>query len=579
MKKIPAACFTHRPSGRKQKCLLALMTLFAISTLNASLNPETLKRIASLPPKEINRMADNAMASGDTGRAMVLYKVVCDRAAEQNNNTGLEIFAHAYLGAGEAALAQDNHVMALEMLIKGLKICENSDSRKTKKDIASFYKNIGNIHCLFEDYERGCEYYKKALEYCRKYHDRNTECKILINLTGIFTFIGNVKEAGKYHSAFNKIRDKNDKVHTFMSLLNTGLINKSAKKHDAAIRQFKSLATNPLSHEIAPIYICSVYEQLYKTYMETGNYASAWVYINKCREIAERNKMQNKFIETLKGMADLYDREGNKNAAKRYKLEYFTLKDSIYNFRRFDVVKHTQFLYETEKISQEISTLHRQKTERDNVIRKQQRTIFYSIAALTVLGGLLVVICRQKNKIKENYNDLYAVNRRAAEKQQEMAIRHLHDMEKMKEKDRKIEHMSEQLGLSGSKYRTSKLNDSGKQQLQEAIMDIMENRKEFCRYDFSLEWLAREVGSNSKYVSQVINDTFHKNFSNFVNEYRINLACLRLADEEFANYTIRAVAESVGFKSYATFITVFRKTTGIPPSMYQKKVKEDKNAS
>lgn len=556
------------------------MVLLTINTLKASQNHGNTERIASLSPKEINKMADNAMASGDTGRAMVLYKVVCDRAADTSDNTEPDIFAHAYLGAGEAAFAQANYAMALEMFVKGLKICENSDNKKNKKDIAAFYKNIGNVYCLFEDYERGCEYYKKALEYCRKYPDKNMECKILINLTGIYTFMGNAEEARKYHSAFEKIRDKNDKVHTFMSMLNTGLINKCAKNHATAIRQLKSLAASSSHHEIAPIYMCSAYAQLYTAYMETGNNDSALVYLNKCKDIAEKNKIQNKFIEVLKDMAYVYERMGDKNAAMRYKSQYLTLKDSIYNSRKFDAAKHIQFLYETEKISQEISTLHKQKTERDNVINKQQRAIFYSIAILTVMGGLLIVIYRQKNRIKENYNDLYAVNRRAVEKQEEMVLRHQHDMEKMKEKDQKLEQLSELLGLSGTKYQSSKLNDSGKQQLQEAIMDIMENRKEFCRYDFSLEWLAREVGSNSKYVSQVINDTFHKNFSNFVNEYRINLACLRLADEEnFANYTIRAVAESVGFKSYATFITVFRKITGIPPSMYQKKVKEDKDAS
>lgn len=31
---------------------------------------------------------------------------------------------------------------------------------------------------------------------------------------------------------------------------------------------------------------------------------------------------------------------------------------------------------------------------------------------------------------------------------------------------------------------------------------------------------------------------------------------------------MKAVAESVGFKSYSSFVSVFRKVTGITPSLY-----------
>lgn len=104
----------------------------------------------------------------------------------------------------------------------------------------------------------------------------------------------------------------------------------------------------------------------------------------------------------------------------------------------------------------------------------------------------------------------------------------------------------------------------------------MDNGTEFCRPDFSLEALARLVGSNSSYVSQTINAVYGKNFSNFVNEYRVRLACRKLADiERYGNITIRGVGESVGYSSYGTFIKVFKNITGMPPSLYQKMVFEE----
>ena len=39
---------------------------------------------------------------------------------------------------------------------------------------------------------------------------------------------------------------------------------------------------------------------------------------------------------------------------------------------------------------------------------------------------------------------------------------------------------------------------------------------------------------------------------------------------------MKAVAESVGFRSYSSFVSVFRKITGITPSLYQNMALKDK---
>ena len=59
---------------------------------------------------------------------------------------------------------------------------------------------------------------------------------------------------------------------------------------------------------------------------------------------------------------------------------------------------------------------------------------------------------------------------------------------------------------------------------------------------------------------------------------RVRSACMRLSDlQGFGNYTVKAIGESVGYKVYGTFINVFKKATGITPSMYQKLTLEEAN--
>ena len=43
----------------------------------------------------------------------------------------------------------------------------------------------------------------------------------------------------------------------------------------------------------------------------------------------------------------------------------------------------------------------------------------------------------------------------------------------------------------------------------------------------------------------------------------------------YGNYTIEAISESVGFKSRSTFVTSFKRITGLTPSQYQRMAREE----
>lgn len=109
------------------------------------------------------------------------------------------------------------------------------------------------------------------------------------------------------------------------------------------------------------------------------------------------------------------------------------------------------------------------------------------------------------------------------------------------------------------------------------IMHTMEQTEDFCDSNFTIERLAEKAGTNTHYASQVINQVFGKNFRTLLNEYRIKEAMRRLMDDDtYGKLTIKAISESVGYKSQANFITVFTRITGIKPSMYQKLSREEK---
>ena len=125
------------------------------------------------------------------------------------------------------------------------------------------------------------------------------------------------------------------------------------------------------------------------------------------------------------------------------------------------------------------------------------------------------------------------------------------------------------------KYKGSSLDAETKESMLELLRNVMENSDEVFTSDFTIDRLAELSNLKSKIVSQVINELCGTNFNSFVNEYRIKEACKRMNDREAtANLTIEAIGNGVGFKSRNSFISAFKKFTGLTPSEYQNIAKE-----
>ena len=108
------------------------------------------------------------------------------------------------------------------------------------------------------------------------------------------------------------------------------------------------------------------------------------------------------------------------------------------------------------------------------------------------------------------------------------------------------------------------------------IERVLEDPEVYCDPDFSIRSLAALVDSNTKYVSQAINDTSGMNFRTFINTLRVKVARARLAGASgYSNQTIQSVGESVGFRSASNFVIAFKKVMGITPSAYQKLARQN----
>lgn len=135
----------------------------------------------------------------------------------------------------------------------------------------------------------------------------------------------------------------------------------------------------------------------------------------------------------------------------------------------------------------------------------------------------------------------------------------------------------ELMGLESKKYISSGLDEGVKRELQQRIGKIMDDIEVISLPNFSLQQLAEKTESNSRYVSQVINECYGCNFKALLNDRRVKEACRRMSDKEhYGNLTIDAIATSVGFRSRSNFLNVFKKIIGLSPSEFQRYSKEQK---
>ena len=108
-------------------------------------------------------------------------------------------------------------------------------------------------------------------------------------------------------------------------------------------------------------------------------------------------------------------------------------------------------------------------------------------------------------------------------------------------------------------------------ELYEKILNIIIIGKRYRDKSFSAKELAKELDTNTRYISAVINSRFGTNFSCLINEYRIKEAQHKLTDKRFSDMTIEEIGTMVGFANRQSFYAAFYRIAGETPNNYRKK--------
>jgi AraC-like DNA-binding protein len=123
-----------------------------------------------------------------------------------------------------------------------------------------------------------------------------------------------------------------------------------------------------------------------------------------------------------------------------------------------------------------------------------------------------------------------------------------------------------------AKYKNNKLTEPDKSENLQKLNSYMETHKPYLNPDITLESLSNEISVNPRILSQIINESFKKNFKSYILEYRIKESMKILADTKHRKLTILEILYQVGFNSKSAFNNQFKIYTNLTPIEYRSKV-------
>lgn len=466
--------------------------------------------------------------------------------------------------------------------------------------ISSAYLEKGVVYYFhFKKYKLALDEYLKAYEYSRKSKDIFHQNRLSYLIGVVKSYIGYYEEAiehFKHTSAFFQTELKKDmhpnllyanirgyynSIHQMAvcyrnmgnykpidSLIGIGLSGTSESKEfmqeygyflkERGIEEFRkkqyqnaisslksSVGSIAAVNDFAWVTVC--YSYLGKSYLALGNPAAAVPYFQKVDSIFQKHN----FI--LPEVRDNYEELIN-----HYKEENNIQQELYYTKQLINVdnVLAKDFRYLTSKIHKEYDT--KTLTEEMERLEKETSRGFWAIIITAVVAGtsIIAIIIKHRRSdklIQKNYEALEQV---------------------ILSKDMLI---SSQISAKQKEHDKQGIEESLKDKILSKLTQF-ERNNEFIEAGLTIAILATKFDTNSKYLSQIINECKGMNFSRYLNVLRIGYITDKLyKDRKFLTYKIETLAKDCGIASRSNFSKLFQQINGIRPTDFIKKRQKDVN--
>ncbi len=450
-----------------------------------------------------------------------------------------------------------NFQNAINYYLKGLKLLDtvkNSFSAKYVK------YNIGLIKRDYGDLEGAKTIFKKHLQFDKKRYIENINdpegylesyIYTIHELVRTYRLNKEIDSAKILNSQGLKLAKENNLVYLF--ILNEGIFKYNDTNYKESIKKIISTlpeVSNTNNRYDFEIYnLIDAYFYLGKSYEAIENQEQKLAYYKKIDSLTQSSNYLTPEIKlTYLGLVNHYKQLGDNIKQLEY-LNKLIKIDSILDVNYKYINHKLEAEYDIpnllENKEQLISTL---KSENTKAIKT--RLLISILLGISFLG--LSFFYYKQLQYKKRFKALLTENKRAQHNDTRIKIK----------KQQRIDISEETF-----KHITKSLNQ-------------FERQEKYLKTNLTLDKIAKSFKTNSKYLSLILNQTKGKSVSQYINELRIEYVVNRLKrDTTFRKFTIKAIANEIGFNTDQAFSKAFFKQTGIYPSYFIKELEKKINLS
>lgn len=505
---------------------------------------------------------------GKHDSAMIIYSVVLNRyydesrpMAERERAAG----AMNNLGYMYFYIYQD-YSKSYSYLMKGLKAATENDFESI---FPHLYLNLGNLYTVNGELSasktlqrRAIEYYKKSFHSAVKNRNYDVLCIAVSNLQAMANKSKLTPLIKEEIDAFNKMNIP-DSTHLlkFDRHICRAYRLLDAKRYAETVKECDAAMANVNAQQSPERFVISAMELKARAVSLMGDNDRAICMLGDITRIAQEAQLPDMLVEAYHSYSEYYKEQGNEALARKYRVMYLELKDSILVQNQLLNVGEMQFLDELNTANERMVEAQRQKEAQSVILR-----LVVAIAVVFLLMLVLLALGYRRQRIANIRlydKSVEALKREATERtlrqklQEQIALSPTTD-------DKKPKHQTHRA-----------MGEEESDELMEKIERIMDDAEVICNPDFSVKRLAELACEKYWIVSQVINEKCGKNFNALLNDHRISEACRRMNDTaNYGQFTIETISSGVGFKSRSNFISTFKRVTGLTPSEYQRLAKE-----
>jgi AraC-like DNA-binding protein len=545
-----SACFLYGASLLPNDTLKVKLLLRAACDVARISNFEAYRKVmdeAGGLVKQLDDPLQNAAfwgAKGDYSVEIEDFKqaVLCysqaDSILEKNGILRVRDYYQNRIGLAYRKLSK--FPLAYEALLKGIELSKLNNNMPR---LVTGYNELSRMYRSAQRYDEALKWENKQLSLAYDLNDKSQIREGLEHKGIIYTEKNEYDLAEDYFTEALEIAyDINEPSSIGNGLANLGNFYYRKGDMTKAIDYYNRSYSYRKAHRNRDIAILNSLYHLGDAYLAVKDRELGEYYLTKAVQLADSTQEISWAVTVSKRLVDLYRSTNDDEKYAKALQHYIDVKD------RWNKVK------ENTKFSQ--LSVQYETRQKETTIALQQEQLKTRKQLLILLANALIIVILIISAVLVN------------KKIRGRALRAIYKQQLLVNDQRKV--------ISSLLKKTVSFKpDQSENKMLFDLLTLLEDQHIYQNPDLSLEMLAQEMGTNTTYVSQLINKEFDCNFKTLVNRYRINY-CKEQIKVNSGNLAMKNVGLMAGFKSQSTFYAIFKAEVGMTPLQFTKVSQMDK---